>query len=969
MSQDPQVEVGQLKHALATMYSNSDASMKKEATNYLENFQKSQQAWGIIHIILKSDSTDENELKIFASQTLRSKLTYDLLQLNGNQLVDLKNSLLELIVIYNQITPVDKLIRTQLCIGLSQLSLQMLSWSNAMDEVLSIFTSSPQYLSCLLDFLKILPEELNDVKKTSLTDDEFNARTTLLITNNVERVILLLKDLVEKNEKNEKFNALILDCLNSWIKECPIEQILTVTSLTNLIFDSLTNDETFDKSIECLCTIMRETKDIENYELIDALYQKILELHNYMLQTNKFNDDLEIFTGLTRLYVEAGESWHVLIARNPQHFKPLVEILLSCCSNEDDLDVVKYTFYFWYLLKQLITLPKFQDSKAQFQDIYAKLIKIIIKNLTYPITNNDNDLFNGDKEQEDKFKEFRYEMGDVLKDCCAVVGASKSLSIPFEQIQSFINTSSQNKLTWQYLEAPLFSMRAMAKEVSLKEKQMLPLIMNFLIRLPEHPKIRYAATLVLGRYTEWTSKNPHFLEPQLDYIIKGFEIANGVDDAGHKDIVIAASHALMYFCQDCSDLLVNYLEQLYLLYGQVANKLDVDSTFKLVDGLAHVIKKVPIESSYKTTLMFLKPTLEQWNKLVNNDQNEANDIALSDQIEVISTYIEILKCKDFDMASYPVCDLFIQEIWPIIPATLYKFGKSLKVSERLLKLIKCAIQSFSTYLNPVLEPLVNLLHEGFQQTHFGCYLWVSGVIIREFGDEYLSDSIKKEIYKFGVSQSQSFFELLTKYNELNKVEEIPDVIEDFFRMANDILMFYPVEFIDDLSFLKPVKQASIITLTKVREFEPLISTLHFLIDLVSWGLPYPPVSFFEDNPEGFPEGIRPAIKSFLVSDNTGGELIKVIMEGLIFNFHFDLQQDANDLLIKIITVSPDQNLSIQWLSEVINNLPNVNQKEIEKLMKVIVVALPNKDNRRIRSAFKDFVNWYQRKNINTRLEA
>ena len=64
------------------------------------------------------------------------------------------------------------------------------------------------------------------------------------------------------------------------------------------------------------------------------------------------------------------------------------------------------------------------------------------------------------------------------------------------------------------------------ERVPLKENTILPTIMSYLVQLPEHPKIRYAATLVLGRYTEWTSKHPEFLEPQLNYITKGFEVAD-----------------------------------------------------------------------------------------------------------------------------------------------------------------------------------------------------------------------------------------------------------------------------------------------------------------------------------------------------------------------------------------------------------------------------------------------------------
>lgn len=212
---------------------------------------------------------------------------------------------------------------------------------------------------------------------------------------------------------------------------------------------------------------MSETRDIDNHEIIDALYQQILQLNKFMHDNADNLEDPEKVDGLTRLYVECGESWSALIARNPQHFKPLVEILLNCCKYEDDLDIVKYTFQFWYLLKQLVVLPKFQEARQVFGDCYLQLISIIIKHLTYPITSNDDNLFNGDKEQEDKFKEFRYEMGDVLKDCCAVVGASKALQIPFTQIQTILSNSQGH---WQYLEAPLFSMRTMAKEVPTKEK-------------------------------------------------------------------------------------------------------------------------------------------------------------------------------------------------------------------------------------------------------------------------------------------------------------------------------------------------------------------------------------------------------------------------------------------------------------------------------------------------------------------
>lgn len=936
-----------VKQALGAMYSNASQDQKKEATSFLENFQKSLDAWQISHDLLRS--TDSLEFKMFAAQTLRSKATYDMLQLPEETHMQLKDSVLELLTKYTDLSK-DRLIRTQLCLALSQLALQCLQWNNAMEEITTQLSARPDYLPALLEFLKVLPEELSDANRTALTDEEFSARTYQLISSNVERVLMLLKTIIDQGSAR---NLTVLDCLNSWIKECPVESVLTVDAFVTLIFKALREESTFDKGIECLCTVLRETRDIDNYQLIDALYQQVLQVHEFYAGSPGKLEDPEVFSGLTKLYVEAGESWHVLIAKNASHFKPLVQILLECCRYDEDLDVVKYTFYFWYQLKQMLTLARFEEAKKEFQPIYLELIHVIIKHLCYPTTGDDSNLFDNDKEQEDKFKEFRYEMGDVLKDCCAVAGAPKALNVPFQQIQSILALQNSQ---WQLLEAPLFSMRVMAKEVSKKEKTILPVIMQMLVQLPEHPKIRYATTLVLGRYSEWTAKNPEFLQVQLNYIIKGFENASN-----EKDIVNATSQALMYFCQDCSEALVNYLEQLYMLYQQVQGQLDVKSTYDLVNGLAHVIKEIRPGEQYKTSETFLHPTITRISELcaTGDPADENVTTALHDQAEILSIFLHILRCPDLDVAEYPIANLFMDKIWPLLAQVLTKFGKSLKVSEHVVKVIKNAVQGCGIYLNPLLPQLTQLLHEGFRSTYYGCYLWVTGVIIREFGDEASSQTTHESVYQLALFQSASFFELLNTNSALD-IRSIPDVIEDYFHMANDLLMFFPVKMISNADLMNSVLHAGVLALTTSEEYNPLMSCVHFFVDYVSWGSEYPPVSFFEDNPKE----VQRLVKEFLVSEDHGQKLVKVVLDGLIYKFYNDV--DANDLLIKILSVTPQMELAVQWLQNAVSALPNVSGKEMEKLIGAISVALPNKDNRRVRMSIKDFVSWYARKNVNSR---
>ncbi|CAI5759829.1 unnamed protein product [Candida verbasci] len=946
--------IDQINTALATMYSNVSQDEKMKATHFLEDFQKSQSAWEIIFQILNDSTSNSNlQLKIFASQTLRSKIIYDLSsQLSETNYPEFKDNLLSLITKYN--SPNEKLIRTQLSIALSHFSLQYLNWKNAINEIIDSL-SSESYLPILLEFLKILPEELSDVKKTNLTDEEYNTRTQELITNNIESVLIILKNLTEGNKSHDLvLNSTILDCLNSWIKECPIESILHINSLTNLIFESLTNDKTFDRSIECLVTIISETRDIENYEIIDALYQQIIKLNEFVISNPDKLEDGEFVDGLTRLYVTCGESWHVLIGKNPKHFKSLVSILLNCCKYDEDLDIVRYTFQFWNLLKQLITLPKYHEARNEFNDIYSQLIQIIIKHLTYPIVEV-SDLFQGDKEQEDKFKEFRYEMGDVLKDCCSVIGAQQALQIPFNQIQSIISKSNGH---WQDLESALFSMRTMAKVVSTKESKILPTIMSFLVQLPEHPKVRYAATLVLGRYTEWTANNPQFLEPQLNYITKGFEIAN--DD---KDIILATSHALMYFCQDCSKFLVNYLEQLYMLYSQVKSNIDYASNYELIDGLAHVVKQVPEGNQYEMCQMFLEPSIDKLQELSISSQNETVNVSIADEVEVIRYFIEVFKINEFEKSEYPIATFFIKKIWPILTSLITKFGiNSLKVSERCLNLIKTAIMSFSSYLNDILPTILNLLHQGYKLSpQFGCYLWVTGVVIRIYGDEEFNNpEILKAVYEFSLIQCDLFFNYIFNLSQ-QELQQLPDLIEDFFRMINDYLMFFPFQIIPDHNLLNKIVKASNLTLSSLNEFNPIISCIHFLIDLVSWGLPNPPISLFEQKDT---TALKSSIQQFLILNNQGGEILRILINGIIFKFHDDLLQEANDLCLKILVVVPNHEVVINWLKNIVLQLPNVNEVEINRLIETVNVALMNKDNRRVRVSLRDFISWYKRKNVN-----
>lgn len=62
-----------------------------------------------------------------------------------------------------------KLIRTQLNICLAQLAIRMTDWHNVLQTVMSTLGSDPAGVSCVLEFLKILPEEVTEGRKFNLS--------------------------------------------------------------------------------------------------------------------------------------------------------------------------------------------------------------------------------------------------------------------------------------------------------------------------------------------------------------------------------------------------------------------------------------------------------------------------------------------------------------------------------------------------------------------------------------------------------------------------------------------------------------------------------------------------------------------------------------------------------------------------------------------------------------------------------
>lgn len=979
--------INDILNAIQCTSSNASQQEKTKALQYLEEFQRSTQAWNVCNDILSDIQQTTLELQIFASQTLRNKVTYDLSQLDDNSQYQFKESLIKLLTIHTQ-----KLVLTQLSVSLARLAIQLINWKNPIPEIITHLNNYP---GTLLIFFKILPEETLDIGSLPLTEEEYNSRIYELINSIADDILQFLISCIDtlKSQTATEFKNTALDitleqilrCLSSWAYEFPIEKLLAVDPLVSLVFDSLlngTDDPTiFEAAVDCLCIIFKESRDTTNENLIMALYEHLMSLQAKLLPNittiakSQVEDEIEpeLLEGFTRLFSEAGEAWVIPMSKSPQVFQPMVIVLLALTCKNPDLDIVAYSFPFWFNLKQSLVLTRYKESKIFFTEIFVELIKGIIVHLEYPA-----DSFSS-KENEDKFKEFRYTMGDVLKDCAAVVGAANALTPPLNKIQETLNNSATNN--WQSLEAPLFSLRTMAQEIPLSENKFLPQIIQILCNLPENPKVRYAATLVLGRYTQWTSKHPESLEMQLQYIFSGFDQVknSSLQDAKQiLEIITASSHALMYFCSDCSDLLSGYLDQLIDFYFNIQDILsrDIESQFEFCQGLSAVINKQPAATVAVPFTRLINDDLEKLQTLMVQWKTSPSSFnkLVADRIDLIYAFFEELSPRfEYPQQGQEPLLPSIEAIWNALKVIMIDQGAitDTVIVERATKLVRRFFERFHVFCEPILGSVAEFLVQGYASTGFGSFLWCSGSIIVIFGDDEsfpVSPELKQAVWQFAISQCSTF---VINFNKMDKVQlnNYYEIIMDFFSMVSDLVMFYPKEFIMSTDLLGNIVDVAIEAVNKLETLDAYLFILRYLDDIISWGFRTPPISTVSI--EIVPDEWRQQIIQEVIIKR-GGKLINSLFGGLVTVFKDTSHSDAISCIVKCFRLATEANgdnasVCIPWLTDVVNHLGNVSDKEKDNLMKSVVDGLNERNYRKVRESIRSFTEWFLRKNITSRI--
>ncbi|KIY50561.1 ARM repeat-containing protein [Fistulina hepatica ATCC 64428] len=870
-------EVNALMSALDVFSRVPDKAEIERANAWLQDFQHSSEAWTTCNAVLHSPDTAQ-PLKLFAAQTLRSKVTYDLSQVPVSDRLNLRDTLIAALASY-QSGPTTIIV--QLSLALAGLAMQVPAWTNPVQTMIDAFAQNPSTVPILLQFLTLLPEEVDTNTRIPVTDEEYQERSTNILSGNSAQILNMLSMYIQAPGVTHEIQNLVFRCLRNWIIAGEaLPAAIADTPLFAFAFQALSSDQLFDSAVEVICEMIHETQEVQdNMRVIELILPRVIALKPRLKEHYQDSDKLK---GYARIFSEAGETYRILIVQHPESFFPLVDAIGEC-SAHPDLDIVPVTFPFWDRLAQMVSRKP--DVPEMFIQAYTALLTVIIRHLHFP---PDGSQLVG-QELED-FRSFRHVMGDTLKDCCTILGAEACLMAVHQMIAAALASSTQ--VSWQDIEAPLFAMRSMGGEVSDSEAVAVPKVLQLIPLLPDHPRVRYAALLIIGRYTSWIDKHPEYIPSQLQYISTGFE-DNDIE------VCAAAGHALRFFCEDCKRHLVDFLPTLHQFLNNSGPKLAQDDRREVYTAIAHVVSAMPMDGAGEALKTFAFDILRQIHTVTTQALVSKEELqTVCDGLENLEAMLAVI--GPFGDELPPACQNTCQEAWAILDGFQLKYGNNYRIVDRATRVIRHGITLFGDSALPVASSVVARMSLGFESTAISGYLWIAAKCVQMYGSQ--ADATLLATFRDAFERSTA---KLIALLQTCPPEQMPDVLEDYLALVQRTLEQVPEVCFKSSAFALAFR-ASMSALTIINT-----ETVYGALDFYSAILAHDCLS---SNP-AMPSRNYPlfAAKIEQVVKSDGHALLNYMLNGLVGDF-------PPDGVGSVVTVF--RSLAEHWPAELLSWLPS-----------------------------------------------
>lgn len=539
-------------------------------------------------------------MALFGSQTLKHKLVYDWRQLDESAALGLRERLWSLL--FTSPGPLAKNVAVQLRLALAALIVQMEPslWPDPVGDLfrfLATSSSSPASSESVLELLTVIPEQLRNPAIRFASTDAYYERCERLLEKHIDQVIQMLLSRLGPDAEEETL-ATTLSCLLSWIQYGGNgSKLIESPQFLQGIFGLLKRE----------CLRVDGEDDEDSVAVIETCSELLIELSvrmsgriddDYGDETGEGSRDDRWFASLTSNWIptladELSSIPFPVVLRRPVLQRPIVSLLSEACQlfldpllQEHSLQfsvivegllavveqcatgVVELSFGFWGALPDALSTWDHTDRDTQmepFLPVYSRLFcGLLGRHLPFPAPDQ-----HCTPEAIDLFRELRHLIGDVLKDCVRVLGASETLLLVLPAL----------KAGWRDREAALFALRTISSVIDPRESEVMPTIVSELsaslrelLSMAQLPGVRKPVSgivLNVGCYAEWLRYHADHLPQFLEMLSSSLQYALGCQSSGleaPQTIISSALQSLKYVAESVGGQLGRHYSSLEGLY-------------------------------------------------------------------------------------------------------------------------------------------------------------------------------------------------------------------------------------------------------------------------------------------------------------------------------------------------------------------------------------------------------------------
>lgn len=820
-----------VKEALNALYHHPDDSIRLQADRWLQEFQRTLDAWQVADNLLH-DSSSNLETLIFCSQTLKSKVQRDFEELPSEAFRPLRDSLNSLLKTFSKGPPK---VRTQISLAVAALAVHVPAedWGGGgiviwlRDEI----NTHHEVIPSFLELLKVLPEEIFNYKIAARPDRRRQFEKELAAA--IEVALSILTACLKINEFKEQ----VLEAFASWLR---VRHRIPPSTLAShpLVLESLSSlnsDVLSEASVNVISELIHYSaaRNLDGISvqmpLIQVLVPQVMNLKAQLRDPEKDEEDIK---AIARLFADLGDSYVELIATGSSDSMMIVHALLEVTSHPE-YDIASMTFNFWHNLQlSLIERDSYlllgsedlieaeRNRRLQlFRLSYESLVSLVSFRVQFPLDYSDLT-----KEDQKDFKQTRYAVADVLIDAALVLGGQATLKILYmklvEAVNSCLNVQSSD---WRPAEAALYCIRAISDYVSFAEAEVMPQIMSLLPKLPNQPQLLHTVCLTVGAYSKWLDTAPNgmsFIPSVIEVLVNGMSMS--------EDSAAAASLAFRHICDDCGKKLCGSLDHLFQIYqravvGEGTFKFSADDSLHVVEALSMVITELPSDQAKKALEALCMPAVIPLQEIIN----QGPEVLGQKPSREVTVHIDRL-ANIFRYVNHPeaVADA-VHRLWPILKAIFDTRAWDTRTMESLCRACKHAVRTSKNFMGITVGAMLEEIQGLYQKHHQSCFLYLSSEVIKIFGSDSSCANYLKSLIESLFSHTTCLLPRIQDFTSR------PDIADDCFLLASRCIRYCPQIFFPSAIF-SPLVDCSMIGVT-VQHREASNSILSFLSDIFDLG--------------------------------------------------------------------------------------------------------------------------------------